>query len=408
MLLWGLQTEGRQISAVLRWSPVLAFAFQRKQAEGQPRGSARMVEFTDLSKIDPAVIAREVEALKAGFHHRDVKAAFTYRSFSHDMDLLINDLLRDEPANPLNLPLHGIAEKFLEDCYYEKGAIEPLVKIYSGHRYQRLSTFERVLQHLEAARRHDLIERLWFSIARNSRVFYFYQRPGRDHGNSQQVEQFKNDALEGYAHAVAWMTRLGRNEAAEKLTEERDALREERFAPVVEPTDSRRIDETVFWELIVQSRSRAGTTLEQLLALGESLRAFKAPDIKRFGSHYAKLMKRLHHWNVWALAYAARGGCSDSAFEEFRAWLILQGDPALISVAIVNPVRAAERVPRNPELPDGPGLSSIQEAYLQRAGSWLELPSIDIEKPKGKPWTEEAFETTFPDLMRHYASAPER
>ena len=72
------------------------------------------------------------------------------------------------------------------------------------------------------------------------------------------------------------------------------------------------------------------------------MRAFGAAQIKRFGSLYAKLMRKLYHWDVWALAYAARDGCSDAAFEEFRTWLILQGDPALVALAVTDTARAAE------------------------------------------------------------------
>ena len=134
------------------------------------------------------------------------------------------------------------------------------------------------------------------------------------------------------------------------------------------------------------------------------MRAFKAADIKRFGSFYAKLMKKLYHWDVWALAYAARGGCSDASFEGFRTWVILQGDPALIELAVTNPAQAAERVPPDPDIPEAHCLLMIEEAYLQRTGSSLELPSIDLDKPKGKEWTEEVFATTYPQLVRYYAS----
>jgi len=253
------------------------------------------------------------------------------------------------------------------------------------------------------AQRFDLIEQLWTSIARLTRAEFFHQRPGREYGEHARVEECKNYALEAYAQGIDWMSRLGRFEAAERLMNDLNALRDERFADLPPPSDLRRIHEQVFWELISKARSGAPTTLEQLAALGESLRAFKAAEIKRFGSFYTKLMKQLYHWNVWALAYAARGGCSDWAFEEFRAWLILQGDPALCALAITEPAKAAERVPPEPDLPDGPCLAMIQEAYLMRTGSSLELPSIDLDKPKGKEWTAAAFAAIYPELVRHYA-----
>lgn len=340
---------------------------------------------------------------------REVKAlasAFTYRSLRQDLDWLLDDTDRAlfAEANKAGRPLYPVASEFVLDCYYEKGALEPLVQSYSGQPYRVASRFDRLLEHLQQAGRADLIERFWTSIARLTRAEFFYQRPRRDHGDHAGAEEFKNYALEAYAQGIDWLTRLGRLDAASRLTEERDALREERFS-LPAPSDLRRMDDAVFWELISKSRAQAPTTLEQLALLAESLRAFKGPEIKRFASLYAKLMKQLYHWNVWALAYAARDGCSDAAFEAFRTWLILQGDPALVSLAVTDPAQAAERVPPEPDLPDGHCMSMIDEAYFLRTGTSLQPPSIDLDKPKGKEWSEAAFATTFPRLVRHYASA---
>jgi hypothetical protein len=358
-----------------------------------------------MTDLDRALIEREKEALKRALHDRRIKNAFTYRSVSHDTDLLIDDLDRDTPANPAGLSLGVVAAEFVIDCYYERGALEPLVKAASGQKYQIASVFDRLLEHLQQAQRPDLVERLWTSVARMTRAEFFHQRPGRTFGAHDRVEEAKHDALQAYAHGIDWMTRLGRLEAAERLAAERDALRDERLPSLPAPSDRRKIDEAVFWDMIAKARSQAPTTLEQLAVLGESLRAFDAVNIKRFGSLYARLMKKLYHWNVWALAYAARGGCSDDAFQQFRSWLILQGDPNLVALAIAEPMAAADHVPADPDLPDGTCLPMIDEAYLSRKGSTLELPAIDLDTPKGKQWTEDAFETTYPELVRHYALA---
>ena len=359
----------------------------------------------DLTNVDPAVLKAEIEALREHMRRCPVLDAFKYQSYSRDLDLLIDDLLADEPPNPLGMGLYWVAAPFVEDCYFEKGALQPLVKIYGGHRYQTASTFERLLRSLEEAQRHDLIQRLWVSVTRKTRAAFFCERPYRDQGGQERVERFKNDALESYTQAITWMNRIGHAEAAANFAAERDALRDERFPALPAPSESRRLDEALFWELIANTRAKTESTLEQVALLGESLRAFKGADIKRFGALYAKQMKQLYHWNVWALAYAARGGCSDDAFEEFRAWIILQGDPGLVALAIDDPARAAMLVPANPDLPEGPCVSIIQEAYLSRAGAWLELPAIDLDKPKGREWEEDALEQDYPDLARHYASA---
>jgi hypothetical protein len=351
-------------------------------------------------RVDLAAIEREKQALKD---------AFTYRSLRHDTDLVLGDLDRAMFAEACDAgrPLYPIASDFVLDCYYDKGVLEPLVKAYSGQPYRIASRFDRLLQHLEAAERVDLVERFWTSIARLTRAEFFYQRPRRNHGDLAGAEEFKTYALEAYARGIEWLTRLGRLDAARRLTDESEALRDEHLPTRPPPSDLRRIDEPVFWDLIATARSHASATLEQLAALGESLRAFDAADVKRFGSLYVKFMRRLYHWNVWALAYAARGGCSDGAFEAFRTWLILQGDPALVSLAVTDPSRAAERVPAEPDLPDGHCLPMLEESYLLRKGSWLELPPIDLDEPKGREWAEETFAATYPELVRRYASLRE-
>jgi len=351
-----------------------------------------------MTWVDPAAVERERQALET---------TFTYRSFRHDLDRVLEDTDRAmfAEANRAGYALYGVAERFVLDCYYERGALEPLVTIYTGQKYRLPAVFERLLRHLREAERFDLIERLWTSVARRSRAEFFYQRPRRDHGDVAGAEEFKTYALEAYAQGIDWMTRLGRLAAAERLTEERNALLEERQPLLPAPSDLRRIEEPVFWELISNARSHAPMPLEQLAALGESLRAFRAADIKRFGSLYAGTMRKLHHWNVWALAYAARGGCSDAAFEAFRTWLILQGDPALVALAVADPAQAATRVPPEPDLPDdGNCLSMIEEAYFLRTGASVKLPSIDLDTPKGKEWTEAGFAATYPQLARRYAS----
>ncbi len=336
-----------------------------------------------------------------------LKKTFTYRSLDQDMDRVLADT--DRPlfteANRAGHALYGVAAEFVLDCYYEKGALEPLVQAYSGQPYRVATRFDRLLQHLQAAKRDDLIERFWTSITRLTRAEFFYQVPRRHHGDQAGADEFKNYALEAYEQGIAWLTRLDRLEAAARLGKERETLLTERLPPLPTPTDRRRIDESAFWEVISAARSAAPTTLEQMAELGESLRVFGAAQIKRFGSFYAKSMRKLYHWNVWALAYAARGGCSDAAFEEFRTWLILQGEPALVELAITNPARAAERVPPDPDLPDGTLLPLIEEAYLLRKGSPLAVLAIDLDKPRGKEWTEATLATRYPRLAQRYRSA---
>lgn len=344
----------------------------------------------------------EVERLSKEFRARPVVLRFGYRNVSADIDLLIDDVLRDEPANPLGLPLVAPVHKCVIDCYYERGALEPLARMYGNHNRWNPAYLDDFLPLLESAGRGDLIESVCTTIARRARALFFYHRPEREHGGGYRVEQIKDEVLGVYANAIGWMDRTGRAEAAGRLRADRDALRDERFPQLPPASDLRRVDETIFWELI--RRSQSPIVAEQVAVLGELLKTFRGADIKRFGSLYARFMKRLYHWNVWALAYAARDGCSDDSFEEFRTWLILQARPKLLQLAVEDPAAAAGSVPRDPELPDGSLLAMIDEACLARCGGTVELPRTDLAKPNGREWSEAAFAETFPQLVRHYAA----
>ena len=357
-----------------------------------------------LTDAELAARAAEGERLKQEIARRPIVRAFTYRDYSRDMELLIDDLVKDEPANPLGIPLYYPASAFLLDHYYEQGALEPLAAMFSKHKRWSPGYFEPLFQRLEQDRRFDLIERVCTSIARNARALFFYHRIERDHGVSERVEQVKREVLEVYDKCIAWTSRAGRSAAADRLTRDREALRQERWPQLPPPSDRRKIDDAMFWELIGRSRAEARGTAEQVVVIGQSLKSFSGAGIKRFGAIYARLMKHLYHWNAWALAYAARGGCSDDAFEEFRTWLILRGDPALLELAMADPVAAAKRVPRDPDLPGGTLLPIIDEAYLGRCGATVALPRIDLAKPRGKEWREDEFEATFPELVQHYAA----
>ena len=193
----------------------------------------------------------------------------------------IDDLYRDMPANPAGLSLGVVASDFVLDCYYERGALEPLVKAYSGGPVPA-RVYARSPAPTSAggaARRSD---RALVDLGRPADPRgVLLSTSGRDYGDHERVEEHKNYALEAYSQGIDWMSRLGRLDAAERLTAERDALREERIPSLPIPSGLRRIDEPVFWDLISKARSQAPTTLEQLAVLGESLRAFKAAEIKR-------------------------------------------------------------------------------------------------------------------------------
>ena len=351
-------------------------------------------------------LAQQVDAAAVDADKQALKEEFTYRSYQHDLwEVFCADLDRPffAPLSVSGVPRIA-ASGFVKECYYEKGALEPLTASYAGSDSWDASEFVPLLERLEEAKLFDVIERFCASVARRARANFFKRAASLGGASDDRLVYYKDRALEAHDRAIEWLTRIGRLEAVEKLVRQREEVREGRLPEPPPISDLRRMDETVFWELISHSRSGAETVDDQLTALELLLPTFKAAEIKRFGSLYSGYMRKLYHWNVWALAYAAMGGCSDDSFMDFRTWLILQGDPALIDLAIDDPVEAARRVPRDPDVQDGTLLALIEDSYLKRRGAPMELPTMNTPKPRGREWPEDKLEERFPELVRHYRS----
>jgi hypothetical protein len=208
MCLLGPMKEGRLRSTVM-------------QKYGLSSGHARYL--IDLARqADAEAVHRDKQALKQ---------AFTYRNCEHDeWQVLFMDLDRPifAPLRIAGLPPIAAAD-FVEDCYYEKGALEPLVKRYTGEKMWRAARFDRLLRHLEEARRFDLIETFCAGVARRSRSKFFSLRAARTGASQSRADTFKEHALEAYDQAIRWTTRIGRVETARQLSEQREGVREERL-----------------------------------------------------------------------------------------------------------------------------------------------------------------------------------
>jgi hypothetical protein len=84
-----------------------------------------------------------------------------------------------------------------------------------------------------------------------------------------------------------------------------------------------RVDRQQFWTLVEQTRG--GGCEQHAARLAARLRALAAAEIIAFQQIYDDLMDESYRWDLWAAAYLANGGCSDSGFEYFRRWLLSQG-----------------------------------------------------------------------------------
>ena len=101
------------------------------------------------------------------------------------------------------------------------------------------------------------------------------------------------------------------------------------------------------------------------------------------------------------MAYLAQGGCSDDAFEEFRAWLILQGR-GLFESALKDIHKILRKVPRGSSTHAAELLLPRQPLTKRdMAKRWRRLP-LRVNSSPGTPWQENDLPRIYPDIVKHY------
>lgn len=295
-----------------------------------------------------------------------LKRALKCRHYEEDVDFLLSDLDRpifnqEQWPSPI-----VVASELVVETYYERGALAPLARIYKEHRWPVSGYIHDFIAHATEAGRLDLVEQVWCGVLRESKRKFFEWLPDRErYGGSADggdiVDEPKLNALAAFDNLEAFYRAQAKNAAADETAAARAAFDREEFKKPLPPPLKDKVDEAAFWRILADTNGDAGSPEEARARLISHLERLNATGIRSFSSLYAKTMKRLYHWNVWALAYAARGGCGDDSFRDFRGWMILRGDPALVDLAIASPERAARHVPRDLDIPEG-GLDSAIEA----------------------------------------------
>jgi hypothetical protein len=94
------------------------------------------------------------------------------------------------------------------------------------------------------------------------------------------------------------------------------------------------MDGDAFWAIVDGARTgvddtRTGEGAEEVAARVDSRLIELGEDAAvGFSLRYDVLGAQSYDWNLWAAAYLMKGGCSDDAFDYFRAWLVAQGRSA--------------------------------------------------------------------------------
>ncbi len=166
--------------------------------------------------------------------------------------------------------------------------------------------------------------------------------------------------------------------------------------------DPRKMDEGLFWNLIGDP---ALPLAERLETLADRLAGFKPAEIKAFDKILRTLDADLYRTDIWALAYLLQGGCSDDSFEQFRGWLILQGEDV---------VRGTEKNPDSfdTDLHTGGlagGMDALRDAaplaYEMRAGKPMTPNKMPLRTLTGPDWDEDDFAKYLPRVAAKTGAA---
>ena len=194
---------------------------------------------------------------------------------------------------------------------------------------------------------------------------------------------------------------LGETEACGRLDDEIAQIQNERRPKPPGKPDPRAMTEDLFWELIEAARENAGTADEQIELLTERLAAFKASQIKAFEKLLVEALARAYHFDLWALAFLVQDGCSDDAFEAFRAWLVLQGRRAF-DLALAEPTRFLKEHSTTSNGAAEALLEVPAIAYEWRSGKALKPAKRRPADIQGEAWEEDDLPARYPELVAQF------
>jgi hypothetical protein len=151
-----------------------------------------------------------------------------------------------------------------------------------------------------------------------------------------------------------------------------------------------------FWKIVEKSKRGAKSEEEQAEKLEALLSGLAPEEIVSFDNIFNQFRYAAYRWDLWGVAYLLCGGCSDDAFDYFRAWVIGRGQK-FYEAAMKDPESVARRVTED-DFPEAELLMyAASQAYEEKSGQSLPPRAIKHPKgPAGRKWTEEELPKLFP------------
>jgi hypothetical protein len=296
------------------------------------------------------------------------------------------------------------------DAYVAAGANDAITTWLTRHWNYILGTnpfFDETIERFCRERAASRVSRLWRHVCAEQIENYRILQAHRGlEGVDQSLAKAEQRALTSMREWRRCLAGLGEHEACRSLDEEIADFEAGRRKPVSRKPDPRKIDANLFWEIIASGDGidQISTHVEQIAT---RLAGFSATQIRAFDKLLWEAMQRFNHWDVWAMAYLLRDGCSDDAFEAFRAWVILQGRDAA-ELALGNPVEFLDQVDTTGALDGSALLHAPAIAFDRRTGKALRNAKRPLVQVQGTPWEEETVEKSYPLLASKIAAGRNR
>ncbi len=298
------------------------------------------------------------------------------------------------------------AQQTILDLYYRQQAYDALVAYLLTFNWE-LGNGKLLLDLSDAlARKKDVrrLKRLWHGVIARQKI-HFWQYKATSVVSvrvSEATAKAKVRILGTLKTVRDLMLQLGEAQDAQRLSDDLARIeKDEKGKALPKPLD-RSMDEACFWTIIEKTKGHASSPAEQIELLIAELELFKATEISKFQKILQQKMAELYHWDLWAVAYLAQGGCSDDAFEAFRPWIILQG-PAVYQLALKDVTKLSAYVPPGNETQAEGLLFAPAIAYENRAGKPMRPAKAKAHKIKGKPWEEADLPRRYPEVYKRYS-----
>lgn len=292
-----------------------------------------------------------------------------------------------------------VFRNWLQKEYLDELITYVLYNFARGGGFEWWDDIRRLLQEKKDIKRlHRLFRGLIPGRSDRYRIELKYAQKGFV-GNMANAAVAKGELLRVMYEYFNCMYQLGEISVADNLREQIKEVFLDKKKKLSKPID-REITIEVFWELISESTSmdNSGSFIS---TLESKLVEYKAKEIKKFDQILMESIANLWSWDLWALAFIARRGCSDDAFDYFLAWIISKGKVAY-EAAIQGPESLINVIDLTGDLQCEEMLYAASNAYYVRQGKEMPLTKHPKFQRRGNEWEEDELEYRYPMIWERF------